>query len=216
MIFSLEMSKKQLGIRMIASQSQLELSGIHYNQWSQSDFVRINETCSRLSNYPIYIDDTAGLTLSRLTAKLKRIKKQKDVKFAVVDFLQLMHGEGEGSRHLQIENIVRGLKNCAKYLAIPIIVLCQLSREIEKQKRRPILSDLKESGAIEESADVVIFIHNPTADEKMESLPLLNGDQEEADNIRELIVAKHRNGRVGTILVYWSGKYTTFENLDYH
>jgi len=160
-----------------------------------------------LSEAPIYIDDTPGITITEIRARCKKLKLEKNIGLVVIDYLQLIQGSGKrnSSREQEISEISRSLKILAKELDVPVIALSQLSRAAEtRQDHRPMLSDLRESGAIEQDADIVMFLYrdeyyNPDSPDK---------------NIAELILAKHRAGSTGTVKLLWFGNYTKFENMD--
>ena len=204
-IFSLEMSKEQLVQRMLCSHARVNAHSVRTGFLSQTDWPRLTNAAGKLSEAPIFIDDTAGLSVLELRAKARRLKSQHDIQLIVVDYLQLMQGlPGSENRQQEISEISRSLKALARELNVPLIAVSQLSRAVEtRQDRRPQLSDLRESGAIEQDADLVGLLlreeyYNPT---------------EENRGIAELIIAKQRNGPVGTIKLTFIKDYTRFENL---
>lgn len=203
-IFSLEMSSHQLIQRMLSSESHIELQDIIHGKLDGS-WEKIIQTMGVLSEKNIQIDDTPGITLSDLKAKCRKMKMEKGLDIVLIDYLQLMSGDGRSeSRQQEISTISRGLKALAKELDCTVVALSQLSRAPElRSDHRPILSDLRESGAIEQDADIVMFLYR---DE------YYNPDTEKK-NISELIIAKHRNGPIGTIELVFAGQYTKF--LDY-
>src|ERR1051325_7993176 len=197
-VFSLEMSSLQLVNRLIASESELPAEKLKKGQLEDYEFQQLNAKIGRLSEAPLFIDDTPALTIFELRAKARRLKQQHDISMIVVDYLQLMHagGDGKGNREQEISTISRSLKSIAKELNIPILALSQLSRAVETRggDKKPQLSDLRESGAIEQDADMVLFIHRPeyynlTEDEEGNS----------TQGVAEIIIAKHRNGPVGSV-----------------
>ena len=205
LIFSLEMSKEELTNRIISSEALISSENIRKGSISKDDFNSFIEIISPLSSASIYIDDNADLSVLELKSKAKQLKIEKGIDLIVIDYLQLMSGLKSDNRLMEITNITRNLKILAKELDIPIICISQLSRENEKRNnRRPILSDLRDSGSIEQDADVVIFVYR---DE------VYNQNLEENKNMCELIVAKHRNGKTGTIEVGFVGEYTSFYNI---
>jgi len=214
-IFSMEMSKSQLGKRFIAIESRLD---VRRKDFIQAEYTALSDASNRQSRLPIYIDDSSSLTHPALYAKMKTIKNEHDVKLIIVDYLQLMSGFNRSeSRRLQIEDITRNMKGYAKELSVPIILLSQLNRESEKQNRKPRLSDLKEAGGIEADADVVIFIHETKPDIIIKMLSKLGKDidEDETKNIVEIIIGKQRNGPTGSFFLMRHSEYTRFENLCY-
>lgn len=205
-IFSLEMSKEQLVQRMISSVSHVDLGKIISGNLSEEEWVKIIDAMAPLSNTNIFIDDTAGISLMELSAKTRRLHLERGVDLIVIDYLQLMETEGNSeNRQQEISAISRGLKILAKEMNCPVLALSQLSRAPElRADHRPILSDLRESGAIEQDADVVMFLYR---DE------YYNEDSEKK-NIGEVIISKHRNGPTGTIELVWKGEYTKFLNKE--
>jgi len=205
--FSLEMSKEQLVQRFLCSHARVNAHKVRTGFLSQSDWPRLTNAAGKLSEAPIFIDDTPALSPLELRAKARRLKSQHDIKLIVVDYLQLMQGmPGIENRQQEISDISRSLKSLARELNVPVIGISQLSRAVEQRaEHRPQLSDLRESGAIEQDADLVILLlreeyYNPT---------------EENKGITEVIVAKQRNGPVGTVKLTFINEYTRFENLSY-
>lgn len=212
-VFSLEMSSLQIVNRLIASESELPGDKLRKGQLEEYEFQQLNAKIGRLSEAPIFIDDTPALTIFELRAKARRLKQQHDISLIVVDYLQLMHagGDGKGNREQEISSISRSLKSIAKELNIPIIALSQLSRAVETRggDKKPQLSDLRESGAIEQDADLVLFIHraeyyNLTEDE----------DGNSTQGVAEIIIAKHRNGPVGRVKLRFIEHLAKFTDLN--
>lgn len=205
-IFSLEMSKEQLVQRMIASTAHVDLQKIISGRLSEDEWLQIINSMSPLSQASVYIDDTAGISLMEMKAKARRLKIEKGLDLIVIDYLQLMQMEGRvESRQQEISSISRGLKALAKEMDCPVIALSQLSRAPElRSDHRPILSDLRESGAIEQDADVVMFLYR---DEYYH-------EDSEKKNIGEVIIAKHRNGPTGTLELVWKKEFTKFLNKE--
>ena len=201
-IFSLEMSKEQLVQRIISSTAHVDLQKIISGRLVEDEWVQIINSMGPLSQLGMFIDDTAGISLMEMKAKCRRLKIEKGLDLVVIDYLQLMQMEGKvESRQQEISSISRGLKALAKEMECPVIALSQLSRAPElRADHRPILSDLRESGAIEQDADVVLFLYR---DE------YYNEDSEQK-NIGELIIAKHRNGPTGTVELVWKKEFTKF------
>lgn len=205
-IFSLEMSKEQLINRMICSEGLLDSQKIRTGDLQGDDWYKIIETAGRISEAPIYIDDNSSVTIPELRAKCRKLKKEKNLGLVVIDYLQLMTSSGKiESRQQEISAISRSLKGLARELNVPVIALSQLSRAVEQRKPpKPMLSDLRESGAIEQDADVVCFLYrdeyyNPETEKKGQA---------------EVIIAKQRNGAVGTLDLNWIGKYTKFTSVE--
>ena len=215
-IFSLEMSNVQLVNRLISAEAELESDKIKKGTLADYEWEQLVHKTAKLSNAPIFIDDTPALSILELRAKCRRLKAQHDVKLIIVDYLQLMSGDSKGNsgnREQEIASISRALKNIAKELNVPMIALSQLSRAVETRggDKRPQLSDLRESGSIEQDADLVMFLYRPeyygiTEDE--------NGQP--THGLGEVIVAKHRNGSLDTAQLKFIGKYTKFTDLDFN
>lgn len=204
--FSLEMSALQLVMRMLFNEGRFDGAALHTRKPKQEDWSRLSDACSRLEKYPIYIDDTPGLSSIELSAKAKRLKRDKDIGMIIVDYLQLMQGTNRESRQQEISSISRSLKTLAKELNIPVIVLSQLSRAVEQRggDHRPLLSDLRESGAIEQDADVVCLLRRPCK--------LARDDENDDETLAVVEVAKHRNGPTGDIRLNFEEQYTRFED----
>ena len=208
-IFSLEMSREQLVSRMLCSEAAVDSQRIRTGKLEEDDWPKMARVLGPLSEAPIYIDDTPGLSVMEIRAKCRRLKLEKDIGLVVIDYLQLMQGRGRiENRQQEISEMSRSLKILAKEINVPVITLSQLSRAPEtRSDHRPILSDLRESGAIEQDADIVMFLYrddyyNPETEKK---------------NIAEVILAKHRNGSTGVVELAWLGQFTKFANLDrYH
>ena len=214
-VFSLEMSNVQLVNRLIMNVCQLEGEKIKNGQLSEYEWKKLDRDLTTLSNAPIYIDDTPSLSVFELRSKARRLVKKEKVECIIIDYLQLMNASGMnfGSREQEVSMISRSLKGLAKELDIPIIALSQLNRGVESRAgiegKRPQLSDLRESGAIEQDADMVCFIHRPeyykiTEDSMGNSLV----------GIAEIIIAKHRNGATGDVQLRFKGEYAKFTNKD--
>jgi replicative DNA helicase len=205
-LFNLEMSKDQLVNRMLCSEVMVDSHKMRTGKLDDEDWKKIARALGPLSEAPIYIDDTPGLTVMDIRAKCRRLKLEKRLGLVVIDYLQLMRGRGRAeNRQQEVSEISRSLKILAKELNVPVVTMSQLSRGPESRTdHRPMLSDLRESGAIEQDADIVMFLYrddyyNPDSDKK---------------NIAEVIIAKHRNGSTGTIYLKWFGQYTKFANLE--
>lgn len=206
-IFNLEMSKSQLVNRMLCSEAMVDSNKIRTGKIDEEDWVKLATALGPLSEAPIYIDDTPGISISEIRAKCRKLKLEKNIGLVVIDYLQLIQGSGKrnASREQEISEISRSLKILAKELEVPVLALSQLSRAAEaRQDHRPMLSDLRESGAIEQDADIVMFLYRDD---------YYNPDSEKK-NIAEIILAKHRAGSTGTVELLWMGNYTKFVNLD--
>ena len=205
-IFSLEMSKEQLVQRMISSVAHVDLQKIISGRLTEDEWLQIINSMGPLSQADIYIDDTAGISLTEMKAKCRRLKMEKGLDLVLVDYLQLMQIEGHSeNRQQEISAISRGLKALAKEMDCPVIALSQLSRAPElRADHRPILSDLRESGAIEQDADVVMFLYR---DEYYH-------EDSDKKNIGEVIIAKHRNGPTGTVELVFKKEFTKFLNKE--
>jgi replicative DNA helicase len=215
-IFSLEMSSVQLVNRLISSEAELDSEKIKKGSLADHEWAQLVHKTAKLSKAPLFVDDTPALSILELRAKCRKLKAQHDIQMVVVDYLQLMSGDSKnggqgGNREQEIASISRALKKIAKELAIPVIALSQLSRAVETRggDKRPQLSDLRESGAIEQDADMVMFLYRPeyygiTQDEENNSTA----------GIGEVIIAKHRNGSLDNVKLRFIGKYTKFMDLD--
>lgn len=205
-IFSLEMSKEQLVSRIIASEALVDMEKMRSGRFEDEDWVKMAQTMGPLSKAPIYIDDNANTNVMEMMSKCRRLKMKRGLGLVLIDYLQLMQGTRRtDSRQQEISEISRSLKIMAKELEIPVIALSQLSRAPDaRQNHRPILSDLRESGAIEQDADLVMFLYRDD---------YYNEDSEKK-NITEVIIAKHRNGSIGTVDLAWIPQYTKFGNLE--
>jgi len=211
-IFSLEMSKEQLVQRMLCSEAEVDSQKIRTGNMQRKDWDKITNAMEAFAEAPLYIDDTAGCTLTDIRAKCRRLAmEEKNLGLVVIDYLQLMEGVGKEDRIQQISAISRGLKGLARELNVPIIALSQLSRAVEQRKdRRPMLSDLRESGAIEQDADIVMFIYRDDYynREEGDEAPKATGKEGKS----EIIIAKHRNGPVGSFELLFQGNITKFKN----
>ena len=211
-IFSLEMSSIQLVNRLISGEAEIPAEDIRRGNFSKKEFEQFFERTKQLSEAPIYIDDTPALSIFELRAKCRRLKQQHDIQLIIIDYLQLMSSGGKGgNREQEISNISRSIKEIAKELNVPIIALSQLSRSVETRggDKRPMLSDLRDSGAIEQDADIVSFIYRPEYYQLTEW-----PDGTPCTSQAEIIVAKHRNGSLKDIRLKFLGKYAKFANLD--
>ena len=206
-IFNLEMSKEQVANRILCSEAMVDSNKIRTGKIDDNEWIKLANASGRLAEAPIYIDDTPGISIMEIRARCKKLKLEKDIGLVVIDYLQLVQGSGKknASREQEISEISRSLKILAKELDIPVIALSQLSRGAEKRDdKRPMLSDLRESGAIEQDADIVMFLYRDD---------YYNEDSEKK-NIAEVILAKHRGGSTGTVELLWLGNYTKFANIE--
>ncbi len=214
-IFSLEMSKDALVQRMLCAEARVDSQAVRRGMLRDNDFTRLARAAGILQSCPIWIDDTPALTLLEMRSKARRLKADNDLKMVVVDYLQLMRSpEYSNNRVQEISDISRSLKQLARELEVPVVALSQLSRASEQRggDRRPVLSDLRDSGAIEQDADVVLFIHRPEMyrDQREEA----EQKGEPIDGKAELIVAKHRNGPTGGLDLFFHKQFTRFDNMS--
>ncbi|NDY58695.1 replicative DNA helicase [Desulfovibrio sulfodismutans] len=208
-IFSLEMSMEQLMQRMLCSWAKVDLSRLRRGRLDDGDWSRLYEAANNLSPAPIFIDDTAALTTMEMRARCRRLKAEHGLGLVVVDYLQLMRASRHiDSREQEISDISRSLKALAKELHLPVVALSQLNRKVEERSdKRPMMSDLRESGAIEQDADVIIFLYRAAAYKRKEELT-------PEDNVAEVIIGKQRNGPTGMVKLTFFKEYTAFENLS--
>ncbi len=211
-IFSLEMSKEQLVQRMLCSQAEVDTQRLKTGNMQGKDWDKLVSAMNDFANAPIYIDDTSGCTLTDIRAKCRRLKmEQKDLGLVVIDYLQLMESSGREDRMQQISAISRGLKTLARELDVPVIALSQLSRAVESRTdKRPMLSDLRESGAIEQDADIVMFIYRDEYYKKNDEEAEVAKAASKGES--EIIIAKHRNGPVGKVDLLFQANITKFKN----
>lgn len=205
-IFSLEMSKEQLVLRLVAAESMIDLNKLQNGQLNEEEWTKLARSLAMLSKSNIYFDDSPGISVMEMRSKCRRLKMEKDLDLVLIDYLQLMQGERRSeNRQQEISSISRNLKIMAKELDCPVIALSQLSRAPDaRADHRPILSDLRESGAIEQDADLVMFLYrdeyyNPESEKK---------------NIAEVLVSKHRHGETGTVELVWLGNFQKFMDYD--
>ncbi len=210
-VFSLEMSKDSLVNRMICSHAMVDSNRFRTGELNDEDWEKIGDSVCPLSNAKIFIDDTPGININELRAKSRKLKMERGLDLIVIDYLQLMSGSKRTeSRQQEVSDISRGLKAVARELEVPVIALSQLSRANEKRiDKRPMLSDLRDSGAIEQDADLVCFIHREEYYNPEEVA-------EEDRGVSEIIIAKQRNGETGTVKLRWFGQYTKFADLTSH
>lgn len=215
-VFSLEMSSVQLVNRLISGEAEIEQEKLRKGNLAEWEWAQLHSKIGKLTEAPLFIDDTPALNIFEFRAKCRRLKAQYDIQMIIIDYLQLMHGKGEGkgggNREQEIGSISRALKSVAKELNVPVLALSQLSRAVESRpgaNKKPMLSDLRESGSIEQDADMVLFLYRPeyyglTEDEEGRSTL----------GVGEVIIAKHRNGETGTVPLKFIGKYVKFTDLD--
>tara|TARA_B100000900_G_C20597292_1_gene723955 strand:+ start:178 stop:1668 length:1491 start_codon:yes stop_codon:yes gene_type:complete len=218
-VFSLEMSSVQLVNRLIASESGISAEKLRKGNLEDHEWIQLNQKITQLSEAPIFIDDTPALTIFELRAKCRRLKKQHNIELIIIDYLQLMHVGGShkgGNREQEISTISRSLKSIAKELDVPIIAISQLSRAVETRggDKRPMLSDLRESGAIEQDADIVCFIYRPEYYGMTEWVNASPGEDPDCTGQGEIIIAKHRNGSLENIRLRFIAKLAKFTDLD--
>jgi replicative DNA helicase len=215
-VFSLEMSSIQLVNRLVSGETHIEQEKIRKGNLEEWEWQQIHSKIGRLEQAPLIIDDTPALNIFEFRAKCRRLKAQHDIQMIIIDYLQLMQGKGEGkgggNREQEIGSISRALKSVAKELNVPVIALSQLSRAVENRpggSKRPMLSDLRESGSIEQDADMVLFLYRP------EYYGLeFDEDNNPTQGVGEIIIAKHRNGETGRVRLKFVGKYVKFTDLD--
>lgn len=214
-IFSLEMSNLQLVNRLISNVCEIESEKIKSGRLSQAEWEQLNSRLRKLYGAPLFIDDTPSLSIFELRTKARRLVREHNVKAVIIDYLQLMNASGMkfGSREQEVSMISRSLKQLAKELNIPIIALSQLSRKVEDRNdnnKRPQLSDLRESGAIEQDADIVCFIHRP----EYYTRSAVDANNRSIRGLAEFIVAKHRSGSVADVEMTFIAKYARFQNRE--
>jgi replicative DNA helicase len=207
-IFSLEMSKEQLVLRMLCSEARVDNAKVRTGYLGERDFPRLAMAAGRLAEAPIYIDDTPAQNVLELRAKSRRLKREANIGLVIIDYLQLMRGlTAQENRTQELSEISRSLKSLAKELNIPVIALSQLNRQVEQRAdRRPMMADIRESGAIEQDADVIMFIYR---DE------VYKQDSQD-EGVAEVIIGKQRNGPTGTVRLTFRREYTRFDNLVEH
>ncbi len=222
-IFSLEMSESQLIQRIICSQARVNAHRMRTGYFRDEEWGKVAEVANRLYNAPIFIDDTTDMTVLNMRAKCRRLKAERGLGLIVVDYLQLMSSHRSTDNRVQeISEIARGLKSLAREMNVPVIALSQLSRAVERRDdKRPMLSDLRESGSIEAEADVVMMLYRDSYYKRKEVVDFKKdeGDEgeepvTEADNTAEVIIAKHRNGPTGTVKLAFVQEFASFENLE--
>ncbi|MBF0182493.1 MAG: replicative DNA helicase [Magnetococcales bacterium] len=204
-VFSLEMSREQLATRLLASTARVDAQGLRTGKLLSGEYDKLTRAAQELSRASVYIDDSPSLSIMSLRAKARRMKREKGIQLLVVDYLQLMESEdAQENRVQEVSQISRGLKGLARELDIPVLALSQLSRKVEERpNKRPILSDLRESGSIEQDADIVMFVYREEV--YKENDPTLAG-------LAEVIVAKHRNGPTGAVKLTFQKQFTRFES----
>jgi replicative DNA helicase len=213
-VFSLEMTSESLVLRMLCSRSRVNLRNVRDGFLAERDFPKLTGSAGKLANAPLFIDDSSGLSILQLRAKARRMAQQYGIKLFVIDYLQLLHSTARRAenRQQEIADISNGVKGLAKELNVPVIVLSQLNRELEKDKdRKPRMSDLRESGAIEQDADLIGLLYKPSKGDDDEGAPPAGADDNEAVPVN-LLIAKQRNGPTGDVHLTFLKAYTRFEN----
>ena len=204
-IFSLEMSREEVVSRMLCAAGRIDTQKLRTGHLTESDFTKLSNAASQLYKKPIFVDDSPGLTVTEIRAKARRLRRRPGLGLVVVDYLQLMHGTGGENRQQEIAIISRSLKNLARELEVPVIALSQLNRALEQREdKRPRLGDLRESGALEQDSDVVMFIYR---DE------YYSPDKVETKGVAEVVVAKHRQGAVGKVQMTFLPEFTLFADM---
>jgi replicative DNA helicase len=204
-VFSLEMGRNEIVMRLLSSESSIGLTAMRSGKMNEADWQKLARKMSNVSNAPLFIDDSPNLTITEIRAKCRRLKQRHDLKLVVVDYLQLMtSGRKVESRQQEVSEFSRSLKLLAKELDVPVVAISQLNRGPEQRTdKRPMLSDLRESGSLEQDSDVVILIHREE-----------HYDKEARPGEADLIVAKHRNGPIATIQVSFQGHYSRFTDMQ--
>lgn len=212
LIFSLEMGKEQLVQRLLCSVARVDASRLRTGNLGDSDWPKLTDAAGELSGAKIYIDDTPAISVLELRSKARRLKAQENIGLVIVDYLQLMRGNNPESRQQEISDISRSLKALAKELSVPVMALSQLNRSLENRTdKRPVMADLRESGAIEQDADVIMFVYRDEV-----YCPHCKKHEECNENHRgaaEIVIGKQRNGPIGTVNLAFRGEFTRFENL---
>ena len=210
-VFNLEMSKEQVATRILSGESNVSNEKLRSGELADSDWADLAEAVSNLSDAPIYIDDTVDVSISSIRAKCRKLKLEKDIKLVIIDYLQLMQGSrkgGDGNRVQEVAEISRALKIMARELNVPVVVGSQLSRAVESRPdKRPMLSDLRESGSIEQDADIVMFLYRDY---------YYNKENPQFKNVAEVIIAKHRNGSTGKVELFFDEEHIRFKNMAHH
>ena len=207
-VFSLEMPAEQLALRMLCTEAKLDMQDVRRGRLADEDWEKLSDAMTIINNAAIFVDATSGLSVAQIRSKARRLQMESGLDLVMIDYLQLMSAEGKfGSRQEEVSTISRMLKGLAQELNVPIIALSQLSRApAGRSDHRPVLSDIRDSGAIEQDADVVMFLHR-------EDYYNMGG---EPTNIAEIIIAKQRNGALGTVNLIWHGEYTWFQDPNLH
>ncbi|MCB1456714.1 MAG: replicative DNA helicase, partial [Nitratireductor sp.] len=222
--FSLEMSAEQLATRIISEQAEISSSKIRRGEITETDFEKLSYCAQEMSRIPLFIDETGGISIAQLAARARRLKRQRGLDVLIIDYIQLMQGSktaSSGNRVQEVTEITTGLKALAKELGVPIIALSQLSRQVEsRDDKRPQLSDLRESGSIEQDADVVLFVYreeyylkNKEPKEGTEEWFKWDQEMREAIGKAEVIIAKQRHGPTGTAKLGFQAQFTRFSDL---
>ncbi|ANA40838.1 replicative DNA helicase [Geobacter anodireducens] len=215
-VFSLEMSKESLVMRLLCSESRVDASRLRTGHLVDTDWHKLTHGADKLAKARLYIDDTPAIPVLEMRAKARRLKAENGLGMIVVDYLQLMRGSSQESRQQEISEISRSLKALAKELEVPVVALSQLNRSLESRTdKRPMMSDLRESGAIEQDADVIMFVYRDAVycdDCKKRDGSCTKGHEKDA----EIIIGKQRNGPIGSVNLLFNGEFTKFENLEKH
>lgn len=214
-LFSLEMGATQLVNRMLCAEGTINANNLRTGQLTEEEFEKLFVAMGSLSKANIFIDDTPGIRVSEIRAKARRLKQERGgIGLIIIDYLQLIEGSGKESRQQEVSEISRQLKKLAMELGVPVIALSQLSRSVEqRQDKRPILSDLRESGSLEQDADIVAFLYREDyyrAEEGEEE------DEQEEDNVVEVIIEKNRSGARGSVKLLFIKEYNKFSSLSYY
>lgn len=222
LLFSLEMAASQLSARILSEQTEIEMRKIRTGRFTDSEWDRFVQTAQRLSDLPLYIDDTGGISIAQIAARARRLKREKHIGLIVIDYLQLIEASRRAENRVQeISEITKGLKALAKELDVPIMALSQLSRGVDnRDDKRPVLSDLRESGSIEQDADVVMFVYREEYYLKSREPDIGSSEHtqwmekmERAHNRAEVMVEKHRHGPTNKVELFFDERFTRFSNL---
>ncbi len=220
--FSLEMSAEQLAARILSEASEVPSEQIRRGDMTEQEFRRFVEAAKALESCPLYIDDTPALPISQVAARARRLKRTQGLDVLIIDYLQLLKGSSKENRVQEVSEITQGLKAIAKELNIPVVALSQLSRQVEsREDKRPQLSDLRESGSIEQDADVVMFVYRDEyykerekpGDHELEKMAAWQVIMEQVHGKAEVIIGKQRHGPIGTVELAFEGRFTRFSNL---
>jgi replicative DNA helicase len=214
LVYSLEMARRQVGLRMLAGYARIDVQKLIRGDMSENEWTAVNSGINDISALPIYVADPSGMSIMELRASARKMVKRCKIGLILIDYMQLLSGGKSENRNAEIGAISRGLKAMAKELNLPVIALAQLSRAVETRKgaKRPMLSDLRESGSIEQDADIVGMIYRPFL--YGEKNVIIKNQSTLSEGLAELIIAKHRNGPTGSVWLKFEDQFTRFENFE--